>query len=67
MASATADHQDCVGFFHPNGMTAFDPDFLRGGQYPEAKLMVVPGKGYGFTGAARRQAMERKWVFFYQP
>lgn len=30
---------------------------------PNAELIVMPGQGHGFTGTARRQAMEKEWAF----
>ena len=30
---------------------------------PNAELIVIPGQEHGFTGMARRQAMEKEWAF----
>lgn len=32
--------------------------------FPNARLIVLPGQGHGFTGAERRKAMEAEWQFF---
>ncbi len=32
--------------------------------FPNAELVVMPGQGHGFSGAARQEAMEREAAFF---